>query len=167
MHGIENSHVSIYTALLGYNWRAQNSSELTHQTLCYGFTAWHSMCLLHAICIDQRVTKCTCCTICTGYDICHLADIYWARLSERDLHCGSVCVYVHTSSMHALSRWRLLPEFSVGDPERRQLKLKHAWRLTCICTPCCYRSSTAGCPQAVQISITTMVEVAPGIKGHA
>ena len=31
---------------------------------------------------------------------------------------------------------------------------------------CLYRSSTAGCPQAVQISITTVVEVASG-KGHA
>ena len=30
----------------------------------------------------------------------------------------------------------------------------------------CYRSSTAGCPQAVQISIMTVVEVASG-KGYA
>ena len=30
----------------------------------------------------------------------------------------------------------------------------------------CYRSSTAGYPQAVQILITTVVEVASG-KGHA
>ena len=43
-----------------------------------------------------------------------------------------------------------------------QLKLTHAWQLT----PCRYRPLTGGCPQAVQISITTVVEGAPG-KGHA
>ena len=54
--------------------------------------------------------------------------------------------------MHVLSRWRLLalPEFSVCDMERRRLTLKHAWQLT----PCCYRSSRPGYPQAVQLSIT-------------
>ena len=50
----------------------------------------------------------------------------------------------------------------VGYMELR-LKLKYTWQLFLVCL---YRSSTAGCPQAVQISITTVVEVASG-KGHA
>ena len=35
-------------------------------------------------------------------------------------------------------------QLSISDPEWRQLKLKYAWQLT----PCYYRSSMAGCPQA-------------------
>ena len=55
-------------------------------------------------------------------------------------------------------------EFSIGDTEQRRMKLKYAWQLA----PCCYGSSTADCPQAVQISITTLddSEVAPG-KAYA
>ena len=49
----------------------------------------------------------------------------------------------------------------VGYMELR-LKLKYTWHLIVGL----YRSSTAGWPQAVQISITTVVEVASG-KGHA
>ena len=63
--------------------------------------------------------------------------------------------------MHSVGEG-LLPECSVGDLERRWLKLKHAWQLT----PCRYRSLTGGCPQAVQILIMMVVEVAQG-KGHA
>ena len=72
--------------------------------------------------------------------------------------------YEKTELMHAIGSRvgeGLLPECSIGDPEPRRLKLKHAWQLT----PCRYRSLTAGFPQAVQISITTVVE-SPG-KGHA
>ena len=40
--------------------------------------------------------------------------------------------YEKTELMHALGSRvgeGLLPECSVGDPERRRLKLKHAWQL--------------------------------------
>ena len=47
----------------------------------------------------------------------------------------------------------LLLECSVGYLELRRLKLNHTWQLTA----CLLQSSTAGCPQAVQISITTVV----------
>ena len=56
----------------------------------------------------------------------------------------------------------LLPESSVDYLELRRLKLKHTLHLT----PCLLRLSMAGCPQAVQISIMTVVEVASG-KDHA
>ena len=57
-----------------------------------------------------------------------------------------------------LSRWRLLPECSIGNLMWRQLKMKHAWQLTCGLYT--YQPSTAGCSQQ------TVVEVASG-KGHA
>ena len=47
----------------------------------------------------------------------------------------------------------LLLECSVGYLELRRLKLKHTWQLTA----CLLQSSTAGSPQVVQISITTVV----------
>ena len=57
--------------------------------------------------------------------------------------------------VHSESQWvkpeGLLLECSVGFLELRRLNLKYTWQLT----PVCYRSSMAGCPQAVQISITT------------
>ena len=56
----------------------------------------------------------------------------------------------------------LLPESSVDYLELRRLKSKHTLHLT----PCLLRLSTAGYPQAVQISITTVVEVASS-KDHA
>ena len=56
--------------------------------------------------------------------------------------------------MHSVGdRKGLLLECSVGYMELRWLKLKHTWQLTA----CLLQSSTAGCPQAVQISITTVV----------
>jgi len=65
--------------------------------------------------------------------------------------------------MHSKSQWvkpeGLLLECSIGYQELRWPKLKCTWQLT----PCLL---TAGYPQAVQISITTVVEVASG-KGHA
>ena len=48
--------------------------------------------------------------------------------------------FQRSSSLHSAG---LLPECSVGDPEQRRLKLKHALELLLVCM-CCYRSSTAG-----------------------
>ena len=53
-----------------------------------------------------------------------------------------------------------MPECSISAGAETT-EVEHAWQLT----PCCYKSLTTGFPQAVQILITTMVEVAPG-KGH-
>ena len=66
--------------------------------------------------------------------------------------------------MHLVGdREGLLLECSVGYLELRQLKLRHTWQLTA----CLLQLSTAGCPQAVQISITTVVikAVASGQEG--
>ena len=57
------------------------------------------------------------------------------------------------------SNWNLLSVdpicFMLNYLELRRLKLKHTWQLTPFF---CYRSSMAGCLQAVQISITMVVE---------
>jgi len=68
--------------------------------------------------------------------------------------------------MYSESQWAkpegLLLECSVGYLEFRWLKLKYTGNLLLVC----YRSLTAGCPQAVQISIMTVVEIASD-KDHA
>ena len=66
------------------------------------------------------------CTVCVYVRTCLLACSHiLGNLNERSY-------ITKIELMHSVGEG-LLPEFSIGDSERRRLKLKHAWQFT----PCC------------------------------
>ena len=125
---------------------------------CYTSCTWHmihpnwSSVLIIGASLSEPHTSVTSLHTC----VCMLACLLACLLAWTD-HLPKILNERVFLILRRSSSW-LLPECSVGYLELRRL----SWSTHGILLLVCYRSSTAGCPQAVQISITKVWAVASG-----